>query len=56
MNNLYREEILEHYRSPQNFGFIENFSIKSKQTNPFCGDEIEIFINWKSTNKYKKTN
>lgn len=43
-NNLYREEILEHYNSPQNFGKLKRFDITSKQTNPFCGDEIEMFI------------
>src|SRR3989344_4266878 len=44
MDNLYREEILEHYQNPQNFGKLESFDISSKQTNPFCGDEIEIYI------------
>lgn len=45
-NSLYREEILEHYRSPQNFGRLEKFGLSSKQLNPFCGDEIEIFVQW----------
>ena len=43
-DNLYREEILEHYKDPLNFGKPQNFSVSSKQTNPFCGDEIQIFI------------
>lgn len=43
-NALYREEILEHYKNPQNFGKLERFDNSSKQTNPFCGDEIEMFI------------
>lgn len=43
-NNLYREEILEHYKNPLNVGKLNNFDISSKQHNPFCGDEIEIFI------------
>lgn len=42
--DLYREEILEHYQNPQNFGKLSKFDVSSKQTNPFCGDEIEIFI------------
>lgn len=45
-DNLYREEILEHYQNPQNFGRLSKFDISSKQTNPFCGDEIEIFLNF----------
>ncbi|MDO8657318.1 MAG: iron-sulfur cluster assembly scaffold protein [Candidatus Levybacteria bacterium] len=44
MDNLYREEILEHYQNPQNFGKLKSFDVSSKQTNPFCGDEIEIFV------------
>lgn len=42
--NLYREEILEHYKDPQNFGKPKKFTHSSKLTNPFCGDEIEIFL------------
>lgn len=42
--SLYREELLEHYRNPQNFGKIPNFSASAKQSNPFCGDDIELFI------------
>ena len=44
MDNLYKEEILEHYNSPLNFGKIKKFDKHSKQLNPFCGDEIEMFI------------
>lgn len=43
---MYREEILEHYRSPQNFGQLGRFDKKSKQLNPFCGDEIEMFVSF----------
>lgn len=44
MSDLYREEILEHYNNPQNFGKLVNFTISSRQTNPLCGDDIEIFV------------
>ncbi len=44
LDTIYKEEILEHYREPQNFGKLIAFSSTSKQLNPFCGDEIEIFI------------
>lgn len=43
-SNLYREEILEHFKDPQNFGELADATHSSKQTNPFCGDEITIFI------------
>lgn len=41
---MYREEVLEHYREPQNFGKLDKFDKTSKQLNPFCGDEIEMFV------------
>ncbi len=51
---LYREEILEHYRNPQNFGKPKNFDVSSKQSNPFCGDEIEIFVKFVSKSEGAK--
>ncbi len=50
---LYREELLEHYRNPQNFGKLSDFDISSKQSNPFCGDDVEIFVQLK---KYRIKN
>ena len=40
----YREELLEHYRSPLNYGRIDNPSASFKDFNPVCGDEIEMFL------------
>lgn len=51
MINFYREEILEHYREPLNFGKLAKFDKSVKQFNPFCGDEIEIFIKWDKGDK-----
>lgn len=42
--SLYTEELLDHFKNPQNFGIINNFTSRSKQVNPFCGDEIEVFV------------
>lgn len=44
---LYRDELLEHYRNPQNFGELPHCTVSSKQTNPFCGDDISMFIELK---------
>lgn len=44
IDGLYREEILDHYREPLNFGRLFPFDASSKQSNPFCGDEIEMFV------------
>lgn len=42
MDNLYREEILEHYKYPKNRGRIERPDITYFDTNPLCGDECRI--------------
>lgn len=51
MDNIYREEILEHYRDPLNFGKLDQCSVASKQTNPLCGDEIEMFVEFDASGK-----
>ena len=42
--DIYRELILDYYRNPRNFGKLEKFDIDAGDTNPLCGDEIEIQI------------
>lgn len=44
MDDLYREQILEHYKRPHNFGRLEEFDLDFEDTNPFCGDEQHVFI------------
>lgn len=39
---MYRDHILAHYRSPQNFGTLESADIMYRDDNPLCGDDIEI--------------
>ena len=39
---MYRQNILEHYKTPNNFGNLSNFNIKLDAHNPSCGDELEI--------------
>jgi nitrogen fixation NifU-like protein len=44
VEELYREQILEHYKRPQNFGVIEEPDLEFEDTNPFCGDEQRVTI------------
>ena len=44
MDDLYREQILEHYKRPHNFGRLEDSDLEFEDTNPFCGDEQHVFI------------
>ena len=45
--DIYREIILDYYRNPRNFGKLENPDIAMRDSNPLCGDEIEMHINIK---------
>lgn len=45
MDDIYREYILDHYRDPRNHGHLENPTIAAADTNPLCGDRIEIDLN-----------
>jgi nitrogen fixation protein NifU and related proteins len=44
MDELYRDQILEHYKRPHNFGLVEDPDLEFEDTNPFCGDEQHVTI------------
>lgn len=45
LEDLYREIILDHYRSPRNRGELETPpAVKAEGFNPLCGDEIVVYI------------
>ena len=44
MDELYRDQILEHYKRPHNFGRVEDPDLEFEDTNPFCGDEQHVRI------------
>ncbi len=44
MDELYRDQILEHYKRPHNFGHIDEPDLEYEDTNPFCGDEQRVMI------------
>ena len=39
---MYQEVVLDHYRHPKNFGKVDNPDVRSRDSNPSCGDIIEI--------------
>ena len=41
---LYQELILEHYRKPRNMGALEGATGSAKQSNPLCGDNVEVSV------------
>ena len=44
LEDLYREIILDHYRTPRNRGELEPPAIKTDGHNPLCGDEITVYL------------
>lgn len=42
MQNLYEQELLDHYQRPRNFGLFESFDFISPMYNPSCGDSVTI--------------
>jgi len=42
MDDLYRENILDHFKNPRNKGHLEQPDISYQDANPLCGDEIGI--------------
>lgn len=45
--DIYREIILDYYRNPRNYGKIQDPDISQRDSNPLCGDELEMHLNIK---------
>jgi nitrogen fixation NifU-like protein len=43
LDDLYKEVILDHYRSPRNRGRLEPSDFDLHRDNPLCGDEIHVY-------------
>ena len=44
MEAMYREEILEHYKRPHNWGEMEDPDLDFEDSNPLCGDELRVML------------
>ena len=42
MDDLYREEILQHYKRPRNWGPMADPDLEAEDHNPLCGDELKV--------------
>lgn len=42
--DIYRQEIIDHYKNPRNFGVLKNFDLRVFEVNRLCGDSIELFL------------
>lgn len=43
-SDIYKDIILDYYRHPRNFGDLPEPDVRSKDSNPLCGDVIEMQI------------
>lgn len=46
LGDLYRENILDHYKNPRNHGTIEGADATAEGMNPLCGDEVTITVSF----------
>ena len=44
MDDLYREEILQHYKRPRNWGPMEDPDLEAEDHNPLCGDQLKVML------------
>jgi nitrogen fixation NifU-like protein len=44
LKELYQDIILEHGKSPRNFGKCEGHSHEAKGHNPLCGDQVQVYL------------
>lgn len=43
-DDLYREQILEHYKNPHHFGELADADITQEGDNPLCGDVVTFYL------------
>ncbi len=44
IDQMYQEQILDHYKNPRNTGIIGNATVHHHEKNPLCGDELDVYL------------
>ena len=44
LKQLYQDIILEHGKSPRNFGKCDGYNHEAKGHNPLCGDQVQVYL------------
>jgi nitrogen fixation protein NifU and related proteins len=47
LRSLYQEMIVDHGKSPRNFGVLENATHTKEGHNPLCGDKVKLYVDEK---------
>ena len=50
LDELYQEVILDHNKSPRNYGVLDKYTCTSEGNNPLCGDRLTIYVSLNSDN------
>lgn len=53
MDDLYREQILDHYKNPHKKGLISPADIDYEEDNPVCGDHLHLTVQLDENNRVK---
>lgn len=48
---IYKENILDHYCNPHNKDALDEYDLRGGGTNPTCGDELELFVKFDDDGK-----
>src|SRR3989338_7064427 len=43
-DELYRQNILDHYKHPHHFGVLDAYSVSARKINQYCGDELTVYL------------
>ncbi len=43
-SQLYQKVVMEHARTPHNFGELEDFTASGEGDNPMCGDSFKVYV------------
>ena len=54
MDDLYRQQILEHYKQPHNWGELPEPDLEFEDFNPLCGDELKVQIKVDGDNRVEE--
>ncbi len=52
----YKDEIIDHYKNPRNFGEMEGADITINESNSSCGDVVQVQIKVQKSKKSKNQN
>ena len=47
IEELYQEVILDHSKSPRNFGVLDQYTCTAEGNNPMCGDQLTVYVDIK---------